>query len=102
MSQDFKTEVLTMLRENGSDTALPHEFEYFVYVPKKLFADMAATKMRESGWTVTVVRSDGEWLCTAKKTLTPEKANLTDQARFFTEIAAVVDGRFDGWAAAVA
>jgi hypothetical protein len=50
---------------------------------------------------VTLVRSGREWLCTAKETITPDEANLNDHERFFTEIAAAVGGRFDGWEAGV-
>ena len=104
MSAEFKEEVLEQLRENGSDTSKPHNFEYFLYLPKQMYAEKAAAKIRESGFMVpdpTESASGGGWLCVARKTIIPDTADIGDHARFFGQIATALGGEFDGWEAEI-
>jgi hypothetical protein len=99
MSATFQNEVLEQLREFGSDLTKPHDFEFYLYVPTKAYAEKAA-KIRSSGFSAAEVSraaSGSGWLCLARKTIIPEHANLSDHARFFEEVAAAVGGDFDGW-----
>jgi len=101
MYLDFRDEVLSVLRTNGSDTSKPHAVEYHVYVPKKVFTDKMANKVKESGYVVKIQRAGKHWLCIAGKTFVPEEADLNDHARFFDQIANAVGGVFDGWQAEI-
>ena len=100
MSETFEKEVLQQLRANGSDLTKPHGFEFYLYVPTKLYADKAAEKLRASGFSgaeLTPAASGSGWLCLARKTIIPEKADLADHARFLEQVAAALGGEFDGW-----
>jgi hypothetical protein len=100
MSATFKKEVLQQLRRHGSDLTKPHEFEFYLYLPTRKFATKAADKIRQSGFSAADVSrsaSGDAWLCVAKKTLVPAKADLADHARFFEQIATALGGEFDGW-----
>ena len=105
MSDSFEKEVLGQLREAGSDVTKPHKFEFYLYVPTESAGNLAAKKMLESGFPGADVRpsaaDDGTWLCLVTKELVPEKTNLDDHARFFNEVAAALDGVFDGWEAEI-
>jgi hypothetical protein len=86
MNATFQAEVLQRLRENGSDLTKPHDFEFYVYLTTRPLARKAADKIRQSGFAAAEVSrsaSGDAWLCVAKKTLIPEKADLADHARFF-------------------
>lgn len=104
MSAEFQEEVLQQLRKNGSDVSKPHDFEFYLYLPTRESAERAAVKIRQSGFTAAEVSrsvSGSAWLCVAKKSLIPGKANLADHARFFEQIAAALGGVFDGWEAEI-
>jgi hypothetical protein len=99
MSKDFAEEVLATLRKSGSHFTKEHRFEFYVHLPTEIFATKAATKIRQSGFGVEVSRSRNNWLVVASKVLVPTMAELADQARFFYQIAAALEGQFDGWEA---
>ena len=104
MSEAFKKEVLDQLREHGSDVTKPHSFGFYIYVPTELDAKKATDKIRQSGFSCADVSrsaAGSSWLCLATKTLVPEKADLSDHARFFEQIAAALGGEFDGWEAEI-
>ena len=104
MSATFQKEVLQQLRDNGSDLAKPHDFEFYLYLPTRTLAAKASDKIRESGFSAGEVSRSAPgdaWLCVAKKTLVPEKADLADHARFVEQIADALGGEFDGWEAEI-
>lgn len=104
MSATFQNEVLEQLRESGSDLTKPHDFEFYLYIPTKAYADKAAEKIRNSGFSAAEVSrpaSGSGWLCLARKTIIPDQANLSNLARFLEQIAAAVGGEFDGWEAEI-
>ena len=104
MSATFKNEVLEQLRESGSDLTKPHAFEFYIYVPTQDYANKAAQKIRNSGYSsaeVSRAASGSGWLCLARKTIIPEQADLSDHARFLEQVAAAVGGEFDGWEAEI-
>ena len=104
MSATFQEEVLQQLRENGSDLSNTHDFEFYLYLPTRKLATKAADNIRQSGFSAADVSrsaSSDAWLCAAKKTLVPEKADLADHARFFEQIATALGGEFDGWEAEI-
>ena len=99
MSQSFRAEVLNQLREMGSDISRPHSFDFYLYVPTKLAAQQAADKVRESEFAAEVLpgASGTNWLCRARITIVPEVAPLDEIGNFFKQIAAGLQGDFDGW-----
>ena len=104
MRATFQEGVLQQLRESGSDLTKPHVFEFYLYFATRPLAVKAADKIRQSGFSAAGVSrsaSGDAWLCVAKKTLVPGKADFGDHARFFEQIAAVLSGEFDGWEAEV-
>ena len=104
MSKTFQKGVLKQLREKGSDLTKPHDFEFYLYVPTKPYAAKAAEKIRRNGFSGAEVRraeSGSGWLCLARKTIIPEKADLADHARFLEQVAAALGGEFDGWEAEI-
>jgi hypothetical protein len=99
MSHSFRAEVLDQLRDMGSDISRPHNFDFYVYVPTEIAARQAADKVRESHFAAEVVpgASGGNWLCRATITIVPEVAPLDEIGNFFQQVAAALDGDFDGW-----
>ena len=97
MSKAFAEKVLATLRKNGSDINKPHRFDFFVYVPKRVYTLKAADRVRRSGFAAKVSGSKKPCLVLASKTIIPATANLADHVRFFEQIAAAVGGEFDGW-----
>ena len=99
MSHSFRAEVLGQLRRMGSDVSKPHSFDFYLYVPTELAARQAAEKVRQSKFAAEVLpgASGRDWLCRATVTIVPEVAPLDDIGGFFEQIAAALDGDFDGW-----
>jgi hypothetical protein len=103
MSHSFGAEVLDQLRDMGSDISKPHSFDFYLYVPTEVAARQAADKVRESEYAAEVLpgASGGNWLCRATTTIVPELAPLDEIGNFFEQIAAALNGDFDGWEADV-
>ncbi len=99
----FRKEVLKQLRASGSDTNGPHTIEFFLYLPTQSAAETAAKRLRESEFEARVSPSGSGngWLCKASITLVPITAALNEIGRFFEQMAAALDGDFDGWECAV-
>ena len=55
MEQSFRAEVVNQLHQMGSDTAQPHKFDFYLYVPTEVAARQAADKVRESDFSAKVV-----------------------------------------------
>lgn len=104
MSAAFQKEVLRQLRRNGSDLSMPHDFEFFIYLPTKAIANAVASQIRRTGFAAAEVSRAGSgngWLCIASKSLVPSAADLSKHARFFERLAAAGGGEFDGWEAKI-
>ena len=101
MGKSFAREVLATLRRHGSHVTKPHPFEFYLKIPSKRNATLAAQKISQSGFTSAVTRSEKKWLIVAGKLLIPATANLADHTRFFQEMADAVGVDFDGWEAEI-
>ena len=99
----FRKEVLRQLRASGSDTNRPHAFEFFLYLRTESDAETAAQRLRESEFEARVSPSGSGngWLCRASITVVPITASLNEIGRFFEQMAAALEGDFDGWECAV-
>ena len=99
----FHKEVLEQLRASGSDMNRPHTFEFFLYLRTEPDAETAAQRLRESRFEAQVFPSGSGngWLCRAGITLVPILSSLNEIGRFFEQLAAALEGEFDGWECAV-
>ena len=97
--QDFQAEVLTQLRQMGSDTSKPHGFDFYLYLPTEAVARQAGQRLTNSNYKVEIRpgAKGSNWLCLATTTLTPDTAPLTDIGQLFTQLAQEFHGDFDGW-----
>ena len=97
--QDFQTEVLTQLREQGSDTSKPHGFDFYLYLPTETAAKQAGQRLTNSNYQVEIrpAAKGSDWLCLAKTMLTPDTAPLSEIGKVFTQLAQEFHGDFDGW-----
>jgi hypothetical protein len=93
----FSKEVLETLKRQGVDARKQQSMEYYVYSPRADYAKMAATKIRESGFTAEVSRDGKRWLIVASKSIVPARGDIAAHGRFFSQVAAAIDGDFDGW-----
>ncbi|MFZ1074005.1 MAG: ribonuclease E inhibitor RraB [Verrucomicrobiia bacterium] len=95
----FRVEVLQQLRGMGSNTRLAHNFDFYLYFPSETAARAAAKKIRAREFTVDITpsTSDKKWLCLAKKVMVPESAPFDEIDLFFKQLAASLQGEFDGW-----
>jgi hypothetical protein len=93
----FSKEVLETLKRQGVDARKQQNMEYYVYSPRADYAKLAATKIREGGFTAEVSRDGKRWLIVASKSIVPASADIADHGRFFSQVAAAIDGDFDGW-----
>jgi hypothetical protein len=97
--QDLRTEVLTQLRRNGSDTSKAHDFDFYLYLPAEAAARQAGQRLTTSNYHVEVrpAAKGTDWLCLAKTTLTPDTAPLAEIGTLLTKLAQDFGGEFDGW-----
>ena len=64
--------------------------------PRADYAKLAATKIREGGFTTEVSRDGKRWLIVASKSIVPASADIADHGRFFSQVAAAIDGGAHG------
>ena len=96
--QDLRTEVLTQLRRDGSDTSKPHGFDFYLYFPTETTARQASQRLaKEYRVDVRPAAKGPTWLCLAKTTLTPDTAPLAEIGSLFSQLAQEFRGEFDGW-----
>jgi hypothetical protein len=97
--RDFKAEVLAQLRRERSDTSKPHGFDFYLYLPTEAAARQAGQRLTKSDYLVEIrqAATGTNWLCLAKKTLTPDTAPLAEIGTLFTKLAEEFQGDFDGW-----
>jgi regulator of RNase E activity RraB len=100
---DPDAETLEELVRAGSDLALPHEIEFFLYLETRAEADAIARQLGTEGFAVEVrpTETDGCWLCLATRTMRPELAQLRLLRDRFTALAETSGGAYDGWGTTV-
>jgi hypothetical protein len=101
VSETFRTKVLQQLRESGLDVKQPHEFDFYLYLPTELAAKQAAVKLSEREITTQVrpAAKGDDWLCLATIIIAPETPALSEIGDLFEQLAAELEGEFDGWEA---
>jgi hypothetical protein len=91
-------------RRTGSNLAMPHRMEHYLYLPSKDAAEQVAGKLRQEDFTVEVSPSamdDGQWLALAVHSVVPGEATMAELRGQFEDLVAKYDGEYDGWQAQV-
>ena len=96
---DLDQLVLVQLRKSGSNLSKPHKIEFFLYFPTQSVAEKASFNILSAGFDVEVSRAaqGDSWLCFATKTMIPTLPDLQGIRRDFMDLAASMDGEYDGW-----
>ena len=95
--------VIIQLRKAGSDLSKPHTIDFYLYFPLQSAAEQAATRMKQTGYTVKVDRGakGDDWLCLGTKQVIPELSTIQAITRDLNALAASLHGVYDGWEAKV-
>lgn len=90
---------LKLMHENGADFSKKHGMEFFLYFPDENSAIFAANQIKQLGFEVEISKndSDSSWLCSATKMINPGYYALTRLRKIFEQIAAQLNGNYDGW-----
>ncbi len=97
--RDLDEMVLVQLRKAGADLSKPHHIEFFLYFPSQPIAEQAAPKIKAAGFDVKVepAAQGSDWLCYATKTMVPDLPALQKIRTDFSDLAASLGGKYDGW-----
>ena len=103
IASDPDAMTLAELAAAGSDLYRDHEMEFFVYLPERRGAEEVARALEQQGFAVQVGRPEpaGDWLCTARRIMRPELAELQRLRGEFSALAASRRGAYDGWGTTV-
>jgi hypothetical protein len=97
-------QVLSHLRQAGSDLSKTHHVEFFMYFPDEEAAQRIASRLVPQGFGVRVEpAADGrsEWLVLATRPMVPQAAELERLRGHLTALASSEGGSYDGWGAPV-
>lgn len=102
-SQDVDRNTLSELADAGSDLSLPHEMEFFFYLPTEQAAQSVAETLRREGFAIRLEAVDPghDWLCLGTREMTPAHDELQRLRTRFTTLAESHGGAYDGWGATV-
>jgi hypothetical protein len=93
-------QVITQLKQAGSNISKPHPIEFYIYVPSKEAAERVAVKVRALGCGIKRMdpaASGPGWLVLATKSMVPVEADLSKLRKHFDAIAKAEKGEYDGW-----
>jgi len=95
--------VIVQLQKAGSNLAMPHMIEFFLYFPTESVANQAASRIRDAGFQSEVKKAaQGEmWLCFATKEMVPTQDALEAVRNNFDSLATSLGGEYDGWGCSV-
>ncbi len=96
-------EVLEQLRRAGSNLALPHPINHYLYFPTEQAAQSAAATLKAEGYDVEVKlgADDTNWLVLASHVIVPKPSALSVVINRMERLASSLGGDFDGWEAKV-
>jgi len=102
-SADRDAATLAELSQAGSDLRRTHQMEFFLYLPDRAAADAVARQLGTEGFQVELRpgESDGDWLCLARRDMTPELDELRRLRDHLSAVAESRQGVYDGWGATV-
>ena len=88
------------LRLSGSNTALAHEFTFWMYFPSRELASEAEECLSGMGFGVELsppLSDSDDWLCLAGTKLVPRESTLDQLSRRMQSVAVEYCGNYDGW-----
>jgi hypothetical protein len=102
-ADDLGAVIRSALQGAGSDIEKVHAFDFYLYFPAEAGARAAGERLKKESFAVEVRRAANadEWLCLARKQLTPKTAPFAEYSRIFEMLATEFNGDFDGWEAEV-
>lgn len=91
--------VLAELRKLGTDLSKRRVIQFYLYFPAMENAERARSELIALGFSVECHKSatGSKWLCSAAKEMLPQFTNLNAMRLVFEQIAARLDGEYDGW-----
>ncbi len=94
---------LDHLKSAGSDLSLPHNPEFFLYLPTEAAARSVASRYAGQGFSADVhpAVSGSKWSCVLTKQMVLSAGTLHQLRGEFAEVAAAYGGEYDGWGAEV-
>ena len=98
------TQVIAQLKAAGSNLALPHPMEFFLYFPSQAAAERASEQISAHGFGVKVsppAQGGEQWVVLATKNVIPLEETLLDIRRDFSAIATAEGGDYDCWGSGV-
>ncbi len=101
-SADERT--LLVLAEAGADLSKEAEIEFLLYFPTKAHAESAAVVARRESFAALVsspTEPDALWSCILRRRMVPSIPAIEAMRTRLEDLAASLDGEFDGWEAAV-
>jgi hypothetical protein len=99
--EGFPEDVRVHLAEQGSDLALPHNLDLYLYYPTQAAAREVAAMFLDSSLETEVTEADQHWLCLVQCRLVPSPDELSVIADLMRTIHAKFGGDFDGWHAEI-
>ncbi len=94
--------VLDQLQSAGSNLTRPHHIKHYLYFPTKTGACKVAETLKSEGYTVEVTyESDESWLALAEHEVTLTIEVVTSVRSHLENLAASMQGEYDGWEAAI-
>jgi hypothetical protein len=98
-SVSLGVEIRRQLHRHGSNLQLPHDLDFYFYLPTHGAAQNAARDLRARGFSVAVSRSasGAQWLCLANRRIVPDRRRLDEWGPWFQRVAAAHGGEYDGW-----
>jgi hypothetical protein len=92
--------VLDHLALLGCDPSTPRETTHYVYLPKRIAAEMVAGALHHEGWLARVEGSvDDAWLVVATRVCTLTSVGVQETRAALQSLASEHGGVYDGWEA---
>ena len=96
--------VLKQLQKLGANLSQPRDARFYVYAPTEEAANAVANELVPQGYKVEVSPAakptKRSWLALATKDSVINEASLSEVRKLLEEIAARLNGEYDGWEAA--
>lgn len=96
--------VIENLVSAGSDISKPHNIDFFMFMPSKSKAKLAAAEMEQLDYSIaSVERASGQsqWQIHAIRVMAPQLEAMTATTRTLQAVAAKHGGDYDGWGTGV-
>ena len=96
--------VIESLVAAGSDISKPHNVDFFMWMPSKAKAKVAAAEIEDLGYAIASIdRPPGQsqWQVHATRVMAPQLQAMTATTRTLEAVAVKHGGDYDGWGTGV-